>query len=153
MSNKTFSIDTKISALKYLEEGRYSVREICRMFNVNVRNLYEWQAKYQFGGINALLCPAKNKIYPEELKRNAIEDYLTGNYSKHELMVKYGISGQTVFNRWLKKYNSHSELKDSNQRMTQTMTKGRKTTLEERIEIVKTCLKNEKDYKKHNGFG
>lgn len=123
------------------------------MFNVNVRNLYEWQAKYQFGGINALLCPAKNKIYPEELKRNAIEDYLTGNYSKHELMVKYGISGQTVFNRWLKKYNSHSELKDSNQRMTQTMTKGRKTTLEERIEIVKTCLKNEKDYKKHNGFG
>lgn len=131
-----------------MEEGRYSVREICRMFNVNVRNLYEWRAKYQFGGTNALLRPAKNKIYPEELKRNAIEDYLTENYSKHELMVKYGISGQTVFNRWLKKYNSHSELKDSNQRMTQTMTKGRKTTLEERIEIVKTCLKNEKDYKK-----
>ena len=131
-----------------MEEGCYSVREICRMFNVNVRNLYEWRAKYQFGGTNALLRPTKNKIYPEELKRNAIEDYLAGNYSKHELMVKYGISGQTVFNRWLKKYNSHSELKDSNQRMSQTMTKGRKTTLEERIEIVKTCLKNEKDYKK-----
>ena len=148
MSNKTFSLDTKILALKYLEEGCYSVREICKMFNVNPSRLYEWRAKYQFGGLNELLRPAKNKIYPEELKRNAVEDYLTGNYSKYELMIKYGISGQTVFNRWLRKYNSHSELKDLNQRMSQTMTKGRKTTLEERIEIVKTCLKNEKDYKK-----
>ncbi|EAG4326530.1 hypothetical protein CAV89_15120 [Listeria monocytogenes] len=31
--------------------------------------------------------------------------------------------------------------------MSQTMTKGRKTTFEERVEIVKACLTNEKDYK------
>ena len=117
------------------------------MFNVNPSRLYEWRAKYQFGGTEALLRPAKNKSYPEELKKNAVEDYLTGNYSKYEIMIKYGISGQTVFIRWLKKYNSHSELNDSNQRMSQAMTKGRKTTFEERIEIVKACLTNEKDYK------
>ncbi|MBD8036095.1 transposase [Solibacillus sp. A46] len=50
MSNKTFSLETKISALKYLEEGRYSTREICKMFNLNPNRLYEWRAKYQFGG-------------------------------------------------------------------------------------------------------
>ncbi|MEK4628786.1 IS3 family transposase [Solibacillus sp. FSL R7-0682] len=147
MSNKTFSLETKISALKYLEEGRYSAREICKMFNLNPNRLYEWRAKYQFGGTDALLRPVKNKRYPKELKKNAVEDYLTGNYSKYEIMIKYGISGRKVFNSWLKKYNSHSELKDSNQRMSQTMTKGRKTTFEERIEIVKACLTNEKDYK------
>ena len=141
-------MDTKILVLKYLEEGHYSVREICRMFNLNVSRLYEWQAKYQFGGINALLRPAKNTNYPQELKKNAIEDYLTGDYSKYEIIIKYGISSYSVFNKWLKNYNSHSELKDSNQRMSQTMIKGRKTTLEERIEIVKICLKNQKDYKK-----
>ena len=147
LSNKTFSLETKISALKYLEEGRYSAREICKMFNLNPNRLYEWRAKYQFGGTDALLRPVKNKRYPKELKKNAVEDYLTGNYSKYEIMIKYGISGRKVFNSWLKKYNSHSELKDSNQRMSQTMTKGRKTTFEERIEIVKACLTNEKDYK------
>ncbi|EIT9487804.1 transposase, partial [Listeria innocua] len=94
-----------------------------------------------------LLRPNKNKRYPDELKKNAVEDYLTGSYSKYEIMIKYGISGRKVFNSWIKKYNSHSEVKDSNQRMSQTMTKGRKTTFEERVEIVKACLTNEKDYK------
>ena len=147
MSNKTFSLETKLSALKYLEEGCYSAREICKMFNVNPNRLYEWRAKYQFGGTEALLRPNKNKRYPDELKKNAVEDYLTGSYSKYEIMIKYGISGRKVFNSWIKKYNSHSEVKDSNQRMSQTMTKGRKTTFEERVEIVKACLTNEKDYK------
>lgn len=134
-------------ALKYLKEGRYSAREICKMFNVNPNRLYEWRAKYQFGGTEALLRPIKNKRYPDELKKNAVEDYLTGNYSKYEILTKYGISGRKVFNSWIKKYNSHSEVNDSNQRMNQTMTKGKKTTFEERIEIVKACLTNKKDYK------
>jgi len=30
--------------------------------------------------------------------------------------------------------------------MSQTMTKGRKTTVQERIEIVQACIANEKNY-------
>lgn len=103
------------------------------MFNVNPNQLYEWRAKYQFGGTEALLRPIKNKRYPDELKKNAVEDYLTGNYSEYEILTKYGISGRKVFNSWIKKYNSHSEVNDSNQRMNQTMTKGKKQLLKNEL--------------------
>ena len=46
----------------------------------------------------------------------------------------------------MKKYTSHSEIKDSGKGMSQTMTKGRKTTFEERIQIVNYCLKSQKNY-------
>ena len=38
--------------------------------------------------------------------------------------------------KWIKKYNSHRELKDTGKGMSESMTKGRKTTWEERIQIV-----------------
>ena len=53
---------------------------------------YEWRALYQFGGAEALIRPKKNKVYPQELKKNAVKDYLTGNYSMFDILAKYGIS-------------------------------------------------------------
>lgn len=142
MSKSSFSTEVKILVLQHLEEGRYTIKEICQKFSVQQSTL----ALYQFGGVAALIRPKKNKIYSKELKQCAIEDYLTGKYSKYDLLAKYGISSTSVFNRWLKNYTSHRGLQDSGKGMSQTMTKGRKTTVEERIEIAKACLTNEKNY-------
>lgn len=46
----------------------------------------------------------------------------------------------------MKIYTGHSELKDSGKGMSQSMTKGRKTTVEERVEIAKAGLTNGKNY-------
>ena len=146
MPKKSFSLDVKILALQYLEEGRHTLREIGTMFSVNTTTLQEWRALYQFGGAEALTRPKKNKVYSKELKQSAVEDYLSGNYSMFDILAKYGISSLSVFKKWLKSYTSHSELKDSGKGMSQTMTKGRKTTIEERIEIAKACLANGKNY-------
>lgn len=116
---KSFSPEIKILALQYLEKGRHTLQEICTMFSVNMTTLQVWRA---------------------------VEDYLSGNYSKFDLIAKYGISSLSVFNTWLKFYTSHSELNDPGKGMSQPMTKGRKTTVEERIEIVKACLTNGKNY-------
>ncbi|REJ20666.1 MAG: transposase, partial [Caldibacillus debilis] len=51
------------------------------MFHVSETTLYEWHAKYEFGGVTELIRPAKNKVYSKELKQSAVEDYLSGNYS------------------------------------------------------------------------
>lgn len=56
------------------------------------------------------------------------------------------MSSVSVFDTWLKFYTSHSELQDSDKGMSQPMTKGRKTTVEECIEIVKACLAKGKNY-------
>ena len=146
MPKKSYSADIKVLAVQYLEEGRHTFEEICTMFSVNMNTLQVWRALYNYGGVQALMRPTKNKVYPEELKRRAVEDYLSGNYSKFDLIAKYGISSLSVFNTWLKFYTSHSELNDSGKGMSQTMTKGRKTTVEERIEIVKACLANGKNF-------
>ncbi|EON70663.1 ISSth1, transposase(orf1) [Lysinibacillus sphaericus OT4b.31] len=61
-------------------------------------------------------------------------------------MAKYEISSISVLKRWVKKYTSHSELKDSGKGMSQAITEGRKSTFEERIEIVDYCLKHQKNY-------
>ena len=144
MPKKSFSLDIKILALQYLEEGYHTIKEICSMFSVNDVTLLQWRALYQFGGIEALTRSKKNKVYSKELKQNAVEDYLSGNYSMFDIVAKYGC-GLAVFKNWLKIYTSHSELKDSDKGLSQTMTKGRKTTVEERIEIAKACLANGKN--------
>ena len=148
MPKKSFSADIKVLAVRYLEAGRHTFEEICAMFSVNMNTLQVWRALYKYGGVQALMRPTKNRVYPEEMKRRAVEDYLSGNYSKFDLIAKYGISSISVFNTWFKFYTSHSELKDSGKGMNQTMTKGRKTTVEERIEIVKACLAKKKNYQK-----
>ena len=146
MPKKSFSSDIKVLVIQYLEEARHTHEEICTMFSVNMTTLYEWRARYKYGGAEALIRPIKNRVYSEELKRSAVEDYLTKNYSMFDILAKYGISSLSVFKKWLKFYTSHSELKDSGKGMIHAMTKGRKTTVEERIEIVKACLANGKNY-------
>lgn len=146
MLKKSFSLDIKILALQYLEEGRHTQLEICKIFSVNGKTLQEWRALYKYGGVDALIRPTKNKFYSKELKKSAVEDYLAGTHSMYDVIAKYGISGLSVLKRWIKIYTSHREFKDSGKGMSQTMTKGRKTTLEERIEIAKICLENGRNY-------
>lgn len=146
MSNKRFATETKLLAIRYVEESLYTKEEVCRMFSVSLSTLRVWHTKFIDGGAEALNRPTKNKFYAKEAKEKAVVDYLSGNYTMLELLSKYGISDLSVFKKWLKIYTSHSELKDSGKGMSQTMTKGRKTTVEERIEIVKACLTNGKNY-------
>lgn len=73
MPKKSFSPDIKLLALRYLEEGRHTLQEICTMFSVNMTTLQVWRAIYNFGGAEALTRPEKNKMYSEEFKRRAVE--------------------------------------------------------------------------------
>lgn len=145
MPKKTFSLDIKLLALQYLIEGHHTIKEICQMFSINDVTLLQWRALYQFGGSEALTRSSQNKVYPEDLKKTAVKEYQSGTHSMFDIVAKYGC-GLSVFKNWLKFYTSHSELKDSDKGMNQTMTQGRKTTVEERIEIAKNCLANRKNY-------
>ncbi|MCM3686406.1 helix-turn-helix domain containing protein, partial [Mesobacillus subterraneus] len=65
-----------------------------------------------------------------------------------EVTRKYEISSTSLLRKWIKKYNSHRELKDTSKGRTNTMTNTRNTTINERKEIVLSCLENGKDYQK-----
>ncbi|MER2192196.1 MAG: IS3 family transposase [Solibacillus sp.] len=146
MTKQLITPEMKLLALQYVEEGLYSIREICEKYAISTYTFKSWRTKFKTGGIEALTPAKKNKFYSKELKERAVADYLTKKYSMYEILSTYEIRGWSLFKSWLKTYTSHSELKDSGKGMSQTMTKGKKTTVEERIEIVKACLANGKNY-------
>lgn len=89
----------------------------------------------------------KNKVYSAELKLQAVQDYLAGKGSQKEICRKYGISAHSRLQEWILCYNGHKEFKRrSGARGEIYMTKGRKTTQEERAQIVAFCIEHGKDY-------
>ena len=89
----------------------------------------------------------KNKAYSAELKLQAVQDYLSGKGSQQEICRRYGISARSRLLEWILCYNGHKDFKErSGARGDIYMTKGRKTTQEERAQIVAFCLEHGKDY-------
>lgn len=91
----------------------------------------------------------RNKKYSAELKLQAVEDYLNGGGSYVTVSQKYGLRSKTQLENWVLWYNGHKVFKERRGAGTEIyMTKGRKTTLDERIEIVAYCIEHGKDYPK-----
>lgn len=89
----------------------------------------------------------KNKKYSPELRLKAVEDYLSGKGTMKQIREKYGILANKQLINWIKWYNGHREFKERSSAKGEIyMTKGRKTTQEERAEIVAFCIEHNKDY-------
>lgn len=104
--------------------------------------------KYRIHGTGALVVKTRNTSYSSEFKIRCVEEFLSGKGSLEYITSKYNISSDSVLRRWIKKYNSNIELKDYNPKQEVYMASAkRKTTLEERKEIVAYCIENGCDYK------
>lgn len=89
----------------------------------------------------------KNKVYSAELKQQAVQDYLAGKGSLRQICKLYEIKDKRQLRYWISCYNGHREMRrPSSARGEIYMTKGRKTTQEERAQIVAFCIEHGKDY-------
>ena len=89
----------------------------------------------------------KQKKYSKELKLQAIKSYLNGEGGLWTISKKYGIVHCEQLRRWVLWYNDHKEIKGSSCAKGEIyMTKGRKTTQEERAKIVAFCIEHNYDY-------
>ena len=89
----------------------------------------------------------KNKKYSPELKIAAVKSYLKGEGSYEILKEKYKLRSSTQLKNWVLWYNGHREFKErSGAKGEIYMTKGRKTTQEERAKIVAFCIEHNYDY-------
>ena len=111
-------------------------------------SLKRWTILYKSQGVEGLIPQSKSKKYSPELKLKVLQKYLFGGSSMEGLCLKYAISDEHIVRRWVKKYNGHEDFKQPNNGGAIYMTKGRDTTLDERIEIVSHCIANNKDYGK-----
>ena len=106
----------------------------------------KWVTLYQSLGIEGLKTTPKLRVYSAETKQNAVADYLSGKGTLREIQKKYGIRSDKQLRNWIMKYNGHEKLKASGTGGTSVMTKGRKTSYEERVEIVTYCIEHGMDY-------
>lgn len=145
-----YSKELKIEIVKRYLSGESASKlaiEYCLDGKNPSRYVSEWSNKYIELGANVFDNKTSNKKYTNELKSMAVKDYLNGEGSYQTIANKYGILQKESLRSWVLKYNSHIDIKDYNPIPEVYMAKSRKTTKEERIEIVNYCLENNKDYK------
>lgn len=139
------SAEEKIYYCKQYLEGKLSQGQIAKILQVNKISVQRWLMKYESMGTDAFV-KSGYKRYSKELKEQAVNDYLSGKDSLMGLCKKYAIHSSTQLSKWILLYNGHKELKASGTGGHSLMTKGRKTTFEERIEIVQYCIAHEHNY-------
>ena len=73
---------------------------------------------------------------------------MNGEGSIDDIIARYGISSRSVLRQWIKVYNANRELKDYDPKQEVYIAGARrKTTIEERKEIVDYCINHNHDYK------
>jgi transposase-like protein len=136
----------KVEAVEDYLNGRKSKSQILTMLQISKNAFEKWVFKYKSNGEESLITNNKNRCYTEEFKLKAIKDYLNGAGSLMQICCKYEISSHSLLQKWIKKYNGHEAFKSHNAQGDKIMIKGRKTTFEERIEIVAFCISNNYSY-------
>ena len=146
------SYEEKLQAVKDYLNGKDSTINIARRLNLGKngnKEIYYWIKKYQNNGPKSLLPKPRNSTYTKEFKLKVVEEYLKGKGSLKQLCIEYKIPSDSTLRTWISKYNNLKELKDYKPKpeVYTKMAYRKKTTLEERKEIVNYCIENNKDYK------
>lgn len=142
-----YNAKEKLAIIQQLELGQGTRSEVAQNYEISVNTLVKWRHQYELYGMEGLEIRNRNNSYSAELKFQAVQDYLSGQYSQYEIIDKYKIASRTQLKSWIDKYNGHSQLQSYNEGVN-AMTKGRSTTWQERIEIVLFCLAHQKNYRK-----
>ncbi len=137
--------DIKLKYAKLCYEGRMSITTASLELGVTFQAVAEWVCRYRKQGSLAFEDTGRNRIYSEELRKQAVCSYLRGEGSQIEIAAKYGLKSSTQLNQWIKRYNNGDNFSHKMSGGSHMKT-PRKTTLEERIQIVKECIANDYDY-------
>lgn len=145
MSRNRISPEDKILAVQKYLDGKISQGGIADQFQVSKTSVQQWIFNYQSMG-SEIFFQKKNKRYSKELKECAVLDYLAGKGSQEDICRSYGIRSKGKLQKWIQVYNGHGELKSSGTGGESIMTKGRKTSFNERVEIAGYCIAHEHNY-------
>lgn len=143
------SLEVRLHAVQRCLEHKSNPNYEAKQLRVSKGTVRGWIRKYKADGLEGLRESNTWKSYSKELKLAAIQDVLTGHCSLEEATKKHCISSTSVLRKWISKYTNEIELKPTRKgKGLSHMNKGRKTTFEERIEIVQYTIANDLDYQK-----
>ena len=147
--NVKLTDEQRIRAVKEYLKGEGSYESIAKKNGIAIITFRNYVRRAKAEGIDKLCNSRKNKKYSKATKLAAVDEYLAGKGSLSKICTTYKISDTKTLRAWIKCYNSGKDFKErSSSERGVTMKKGRKTTLEERTEIVAFCIEHGKDYGK-----
>lgn len=147
--------ELRVKACEEYLSGCFSMLDICNKYDISYNDksgtcpIYDWLHIYRQSGAEGFFYSAKkNKQYSKELKKQAVEDYLSGKGSLNDISAKYKVKNTRSLRAWISLYNANKELKDYDPKQEVYMAESRrKTTIEERKEIVQHCINHKRNYK------
>lgn len=137
--------EEKVLLVKRYLQGGLSILQASKVAKVSDCCFLDWVKKYEAEGVNAFLTGEGNRVYSEDLKHQAVADYLSGKGSLRDICKNYKIRSTRQLRDWIKVYNSGKEFRHKMSGGSRMKT-GRKASQEERIQIVKDCLENGSNY-------
>jgi len=149
MPKSKYSPEFRAQVSQEYLDGIGSIYFLADKYGIGYSTLRGWINEYRIHGISAFCHPTnKNRTYSKEFKIKCVEAVLNGEGSVNEIIAKYEISSRSVLRSWIKVYNASRQFKDYNPKQEVYMAEARrKTTLEERKEIVDYCINHNRDYK------
>lgn len=145
MGKAKYSVEEKLAWVTRILSNEITPSQAAKMSGINDMAIIDWLRLYEVEGIQGLVSQSHNRSYPVKLKRMAVEEYLAGGISLRQICKKYKVRDIHLLREWIKRYNSG---KDFGRKMSggSRMKKTRKTSQEERIQIVKACMERGFDY-------
>lgn len=136
--------EEKLRIVELYLAGKVGRTEAGKIAGVDGATIRRWVSRYKTDGPAGFLPKTRNRKYSKETKISAVLEYQTGQGTMQDICEEYGIKDARQLQNWIKVYNRHEDFRI--QTGGSHMTKGRETTAEERIQIVKECISNRNDY-------
>ena len=147
MSKSKWSAEFRSMVSQEYLDGSGSYSFLADKYHIGKATIHKWVAAYKVHGIDAFISEVGNKSYTHEFKIMCVEEVIAGYGSSIDIGAKYKIF-PTVLESWIKLYNANRELRDYIPKREIYMAGARrKTTIEERMNIVEYCISHGRDYK------
>ena len=147
---RKYTPEEKIQIVEGYIRGEYSWEQKARELGYHAAPgcFKRWLKVYHEQGEAGLYPTKGNNTYTKEFKQMVVEEYLNGARSAVDIAAKYIISNADILLRWVSLYNANRELTDYIPNREVYMADARrKTTIQERKEIVEYCITHNRDYK------
>lgn len=142
-----YSPKEKYQIISEVMDGRHSVNTVAKKYALSWTTINDWIRKYNDEGVEGLKESTTWKRYDSELKLKAVLAVINEEMSLSRATVFFQLSSTSVLRKWISRYTSGETLKSTSKgSVPKTMTKGRKTTYQERIEIAQYTIANDLNY-------
>ena len=139
-----YSADFKLMIIHKAET--LGITGTSRKYSLSDHTIRTWKLIYKYQSIQGSEPTHSNNTYSKEYKTSLVEEYQKSDEKLEEFAIRHGLRDRTQLSQWIIRYNE-SILEDCRFGKRYSGMKGRKTTFDERLEIIEQLIRHDVDYK------